>query len=143
MIKNEIYCYINDFLKRKTSKKIGCNVGNKKLFGKICFLNLRNRRKSIFARVIKRNQRLKKITKEKGKIITKSTYRWNNRTKFRIWITRGKSVHFRSTMDTSRSRTNGIQFINSFSLKKVFIVSTYVVKLRVVVKLYVLRLDLY
>ena len=41
----------------------------------------------------------------------------NNWTKFRKWITRGKFVHFRSTIDTSRSRT-GYNLSYSFSLKK-------------------------
>ena len=37
------------------SKKTSHIVGNEKLFGKIYILNLRNKRKSIFARVIIRN----------------------------------------------------------------------------------------
>ena len=56
MIENEIYCYVNGFLKWNISKKTSYVIGNKKLFfGKICILNLRNKRKSIFARVIIRN----------------------------------------------------------------------------------------
>ena len=60
------------------------------------------------------------MTKEAGKIIIKSTYRQNNWTKFRIWITRGEFVQFKSTIDTSRSRTRGIQFIIINFIKKVF-----------------------
>ena len=53
MIENEIYCYINGFLKGNIKTKKTCYiVRNKKLFGKICILNLRNKRKSIFVRVI-------------------------------------------------------------------------------------------
>ena len=56
MIEKEIYCYANGFLKinisEKTSKKTSYIVGKKKFFGKICILNLRNKRKSIFAGVI-------------------------------------------------------------------------------------------
>ena len=55
MIENEIYCYVNGFLKWNISKKTSYVIGNKKFFGKICILNLRNKRKSIFARVIIRN----------------------------------------------------------------------------------------
>ena len=86
-------------------------VGNNKFFGKICIPNLKNKRESILVTVIIRNQRWKKITKEAGKIIIKSTYRWNNRKKFRKWITGREVVHFRSTIDTSRSRTRKVQFI--------------------------------
>ena len=50
MIANEIYCYVSGFLKWDISKKTSCVVGNKTFFGKICILNLRNKRKSIFAR---------------------------------------------------------------------------------------------
>ena len=75
MIENEIYCYINGFLKWNISKKTSYVIGNKKFFGKICILNWRNKRKSIFARVIIRKETLEKITKETGKIIIKSTYR--------------------------------------------------------------------
>ena len=52
MIENEIYCYINGFLKWNVSKKTSYIVRNQKYFGKICIRNLRNKRKSIFARVI-------------------------------------------------------------------------------------------
>ena len=55
MIKNEIYCYVNGFLKWNISKKTSYIVGNKKFFEKICILILRNKRKSIFARAIVRN----------------------------------------------------------------------------------------
>ena len=47
MIENKICCYINGFVKWK----ISYIVGNKKLSGKICFFDLRNKRKSVFARV--------------------------------------------------------------------------------------------
>ena len=53
MIENEIYCYVNGFLKWNISKKTSYIVGNKKFTGKICILNLRNKRKSIFARVLR------------------------------------------------------------------------------------------
>ena len=119
MIENEIYCYINGFLKWNISKKTSYIVGNKKFFGKICILNLRNKRKSIFARVIIRYYGWKKITKETGKVIIKITYRWNNRTKFRKWITWGKFVQFMSTTDTSRSRTRRMEFIVFIFVKKV------------------------
>ena len=72
---------------------------------------MRNKRKSICAKVIIRNEKWKKITKETNKIITKITYRWNNQMTFRKWITRGEFVHFRSTIDTGRSRTRRIQLI--------------------------------
>ena len=52
MIENEIYYYINGFLKWNIGKKTSCIIGNKKFSGKICILNLRNKRKSTFARVI-------------------------------------------------------------------------------------------
>ena len=52
MIENEIYCYINGFLKWNISKKTSYIIGNKKFFGKICIPDLRNKRNSIFARAI-------------------------------------------------------------------------------------------
>ena len=55
MIENEIYCYVNGFLKWNISKKTSYIIGNKKFSGKICILNLKNKRKSAFARVIIRN----------------------------------------------------------------------------------------
>ena len=55
MIENEIYYYVNGFLKLNISKKASYIVVNKKLFGKICIFNLRKKRKSIFAIVIIRN----------------------------------------------------------------------------------------
>ena len=51
MIENEICCYIKGFLKWNISKKTSYIVGNKNFPGKICILSLRNKRKSIFARV--------------------------------------------------------------------------------------------
>ena len=120
MIENEIYCFIDGFLKWNISKKSSYIVGKKTSSGNFCILNLRNKRKSIFARVIIRNKRLKKITKETVKIIIKSTYRWNNRTKFRKWITKGEFVHFMSTIDASRRRTRRIQFIIFNFVKKSF-----------------------
>ena len=120
MTENEIYCYVNGFLNWNISKKTSYIVRNKKYSGNICILNLRKKRKIIFARGIIRKQRWEKITKETGKIIIKSTYRWNNGTKFRKWITRGEFVHFRNTIDTSKSRTKGIQFIIFNFIKKVF-----------------------
>ena len=75
MIENEIYCYINGFLKWNISKKTSYIVGNKKFSGKICILDLRNKRKSIFTRVIIRNESRNKITKLTGKIMIKSAYR--------------------------------------------------------------------
>ena len=75
MIENEIYCYINGFLKWNISKKTSYIVGKKKFSGKICILDLRNKRKSIFTRVIIRNESRNKITKLTGKIMIKSAYR--------------------------------------------------------------------
>ena len=49
MIKNEIYSYINSFLKWNISKKTSYIVRKEKFSGKIFILNLRNKRKSIFA----------------------------------------------------------------------------------------------
>ena len=49
MIENEIYCYVNSFLKCNITKKSSYIVGSRKSFGKINILNLRNKRKSIFA----------------------------------------------------------------------------------------------
>ena len=121
MVENEIYCYMNDFLKWNISKKTSYIVGKKKFTGKICVLNLRNKRKSNFARVIIRYYRWKKTTKKTGKNIIKSTYRWNNQMKFTKCIPRGKIVHFRSTIDTTRSRTRRIQFIIFNFIKKIFL----------------------
>ena len=45
MIENEIYCYINGFLKWNINKKTTDIEGNKKFFGKIWILNLRNEKK--------------------------------------------------------------------------------------------------
>ena len=101
MIEIEIYCYITGFLMWNVSKKTGYIVGNKKSSGKICIRNMRNKRKSIFARVIIRHSGWKKIAKKTGKIIVKKAYRWINWRKFRKSITTGKFVHFRSTIDTS------------------------------------------
>ena len=67
-----------------------------KVTGKICILNLRNKIKSIFATVIIRYQEKKKMAKEAGELIVKSTYKLKNSTMF---------VHFRSTIDKDRSRT--------------------------------------
>ena len=47
MIENEIYCYVNGFFKWSISKEAGYSAAKKKFFGKICILNLRNKRKSI------------------------------------------------------------------------------------------------
>ena len=93
------------------SKETSYIVGNKKFYAKICILNLGVKRKNIFARVIIRYYGWKKIAEEMGKIIIKNAYRSNNQTKFRKWITRRKFVPFRSTIDTSKSRTRRIEFI--------------------------------
>ena len=53
MTENE-FC-INVFVKWNISKKFSYIVGNNKFFGKICILDLRNKRKSIFTRVTIRN----------------------------------------------------------------------------------------
>ena len=111
MIENKIYCYVNGFLKWNISKNTCYIVGNKKFTSKICVLNLRNKRKSIFQRVIIRYYRWKKITKETSKIVIKSTYEENIRAKFRKCITRGKLLPFTITIDTSRSNTKMIRFI--------------------------------
>ena len=42
-----IYIYINGFLKGNISKKTSYMVGNKKISGKTCILNLRNERKRV------------------------------------------------------------------------------------------------
>ena len=141
MIENEIYCYVNGFLKCSVSKKTSYIVGNKKILGKIYILNLRNERKSIFERVFVRCYGWKEITRETGKIIIKSTYRRNNRTKFTNILLGGKLVRFKSTIDTSRSRTRRKQCIIYIFVKKVFLVSTYVKN--IVVRFHVLRLDLH
>ena len=52
VIENEIYCYINGSLNSSISKKTSYIVWNKKHFEKIFILNLRNKRKRVFARVI-------------------------------------------------------------------------------------------
>ena len=44
VIENEIYCYVNGFLKWNVSNETSYIVGNKKCFGKICILNLRKKR---------------------------------------------------------------------------------------------------
>ena len=44
MIENEIYCYVNGFLKWNISKKTSYIVGNKKFTEKIYILNLRNKK---------------------------------------------------------------------------------------------------
>ena len=44
-MENEIYCYINGFLKWIISKKTSCVVENKKFSRKICILNLRNKKR--------------------------------------------------------------------------------------------------
>ena len=123
MIENEIYCYINGFLKLNIGKKTSYIIGNKKFFGKICILNLRNKRKSIFARVIIRYYGWKKITNETGKNIIKSTYRWKNRAKFRKCGTKGKSAHFRilgvpSIRVVAKRKWYSLSY--TFSLKSVF-----------------------
>ena len=55
MIEKEIYCYANGFLKWDISKETSYIAENKKFFGKVCILKLKDKRKSIFARVIIRN----------------------------------------------------------------------------------------
>ena len=134
MTENEIYCYINGFLRWNVSKKTSYIVGNMKFSGKICIINLRNKKKSIFAIVIVRYLEWKKIKKKTGKIK-------NHWTKFRKWITREKFVHFRSTIDTSRSRTRKIQFMIFIFVKKVFLVSIYIKD--VVGKVHLSRLGLH
>ena len=64
----------------------------------------------------------KEDQKVKDKIIIKSTYRSNNRSK---WITRKESVHFRSTIDTRRSKTRRIKFIALIFIKKDFLNAAY------------------
>ena len=55
MIENEIYYHTDGFLNWNISEKTSYIVGNKKFSRKICIINLRNKRKSIYARVIIRN----------------------------------------------------------------------------------------
>ena len=50
MIENEISSFADGFLKWNISKQISYIVEKKKFSRKICFLNLRNKRKSIFAK---------------------------------------------------------------------------------------------
>ena len=52
MIKHEIYCSINGFVKWNISKKTSYIAGNKKFIGKICIFNLRNNKKNIFTRIV-------------------------------------------------------------------------------------------
>ena len=49
---------------------------------------MRKKRRSIFVRVTIRNYAWRRIAEEMGKILIKSTYRWNNRSKFKKWITK-------------------------------------------------------
>ena len=53
MIANKIYCYINGFLRWNISKTTSYIGGNKKFTRKVCTIDLRNKRKSNFARVKK------------------------------------------------------------------------------------------
>ena len=46
-----------------------------------------------------------------GKFIIKSTYRWNNRTKFRKWITRREFVHSFSLRDSWRTKASEVFII--------------------------------
>ena len=73
MIENEIYCYITSLLKWNTGKTNDI-VGKKKCSENICIPNLKNKRKSIFARAIIKYEGWKKIAKEMGKILIKSYY---------------------------------------------------------------------
>ena len=43
-IENEIYCYVNDFLKENIGKETSYMVENKKFFGNICILDLKNKK---------------------------------------------------------------------------------------------------
>ena len=81
---------------------------------------MRNKGKSIYARVIIRFYGREKITKETVKIIIKSACRCNNQTKFTKCITKGKLVHFRSTIETNRGRTRRIQFVIHTFVKNAF-----------------------
>ena len=145
MIENEIYGYINGFLKWNISKKTSYILGNKKLSKKICILILWNKRKSILARVILRQQLWKKIAKETDKIIIKSNYRWKNPKKLRKWITRREFVHFRNAIDMNKSRIRRIQFVIFNFIKKSFFISTHVnnvvVKLQYWVLIWILGLN--
>ena len=142
MIENKIYYYLNGLLKRNTSKKTIYIVGNKKFTGKIYILSL-SKKERVSLQEIERRWNLqgwKKIAEETGKIMIKSAYRWNNYTKFRKWITKEEFVYFRSTIDTSRSKTRRIQcFIYIFV--KMFLVSTFAKK--VIAKFHVSRLGLH
>ena len=122
-------------------KKTSYIIGSKKFTRNIYILNLRNKRKSIFARVIIRFYRWKKITKETGKIIIKSIYRWNNRTKFRKCGTRGKLVLFGSAIYTSiraGAEPEGCNLSYTFFVNKVFLFQLNVIN--IVVKLCVSKL---
>ena len=65
MIENEIYCYVNGFFKWNVIEKTSYIVGNKKFFGEICILNLRNKRKK-FKVVKKRTMNLFKGSEDFG-----------------------------------------------------------------------------
>ena len=47
MIEKEIYCYVNGFLEWNISKKTSYIVIEQEFFGKICILNLRNKKLKI------------------------------------------------------------------------------------------------
>ena len=127
-------------MKWNISKKSSYIVGNKEFTRKICILNLRNRRKSIFAKVIISYYRWKKITKKKDKIIIKSAYGWSNWVKFRKCITGGKLVHAGvNRYGQEQNQEDTICHIH-FHLKS-FFVSTYVKS--IVMKLHVSRLGLH
>ena len=138
MIENEIYCYINGFLKWNISKKASYIVGNKKFTRKICVLNLRNKKKSIFARVIIRYYEWKKITKETGKVIIKITYRWNNGRSLGNESLEVSLCNLWVPQIRAGAEQEGWNLSYSFSLKK--FVSTYVKN--VVVKLDFSRLGI-
>ena len=119
MIKNEIYCYISCFMKCNINKKTSYIVESKKDFvERFTFLIWKTKQKVSLDKELK----AKEDQKVNDKIIIKSTYRSNNRSK---WITRKEFVYFRSTIDTRRSKTRMIQFIKLIFIKKNFVNAAY------------------
>ena len=115
MIENEIYCYINGFLKWNSSKNTSYIVEIKKFSGKIFILNLRNKRKIIFARVIIRIFRWKTITKETGRSRTRSR---TSRIQFIIFNFVKNSCRFKFKFASFKNFVLFIQIILSFFLSK-------------------------
>ena len=63
---NEIYCYVNGFLKWNISKKTSYIIGHKNFTGKICILNLRNKKKKYLCKKNHQVLRVKEDHKGNG-----------------------------------------------------------------------------